>query len=44
VCTGLWAAGVLKGAVELYVFDQLTTESRDAAGLSQALQVPAEGL
>jgi len=44
VCTGLWAAGVLKGAVELHVFDQLTTEPRDAAGLGQALQVPSEGL
>jgi len=44
VCTGLWAAGVLKGAVELHVFDQLTTEPRDAAGLGQVLQVPSEGL
>jgi SAM-dependent methyltransferase len=44
VCTGLWAAGVLKGAVELQVFDLLTTGPQDAVALSQVLHAPPDGL
>ena len=44
VCTGLWAAGVLKGAVELQVFDPLTTGPQDAVALSQVLNTPPDGL
>jgi C-methyltransferase len=44
VCTGLWAAGVLKGAIELQVFDPLTTGPQDAEALSQGLHVPPAGL
>lgn len=44
VCTGLWAAGILKGAVELQVFDQLTTGARDVAGLHQVLHASSDAL
>ena len=44
VCTGLWAAGILKGAVELQVFDQLTTGVRDVAGLHQVLHASSDAL
>jgi ubiquinone/menaquinone biosynthesis C-methylase UbiE len=35
--TGLWGAGVLKGALELHVFDHLTATPRDVDFLSHAL-------
>jgi Dimerisation domain/O-methyltransferase domain len=37
VAAGLWAAGALKSAIELQVFDHLHAGPQDVAGLSQAL-------
>jgi 2-polyprenyl-3-methyl-5-hydroxy-6-metoxy-1,4-benzoquinol methylase len=44
VCSGLWAAGVLKGAVELQVFDQLAPGPQDVDGLSETLSAPPQSL
>jgi NAD(P)-dependent dehydrogenase (short-subunit alcohol dehydrogenase family) len=41
-CSGLWAAGVLKGAVELQVFDQLALGPQDVDDLSQTLLAPLQ--
>jgi len=35
VCAGLWAAGVLKGAVQLQIFDHLATSPQEVDTLSQ---------
>ena len=35
--TGLWAAGVLKGGLDLQVFDHLSQGPQDVAALSRAL-------
>lgn len=44
ISSGLWAAGLLKSAVELQVFDALAHGEQEAATLSQALGAQAEPL
>ena len=44
VCSGLWAAGVLKGAVELQVFDHLAPGPQAVDRLSQTLGAPPQSL
>jgi C-methyltransferase len=42
--TGLWAAGILKSALDLQVFDHLSPDPQDLASLSQALGAPPQSL
>jgi C-methyltransferase len=42
--TGLWSAGVLKGALELKVFDYLSASPRDVDSLNQALGAHSSSL
>lgn len=43
-CAGLWAAGLLKSAVELKLFDQLAPGPRDVHSMSQAIAANPESL
>jgi C-methyltransferase len=44
VCTGLWAAGVLKGAIQLQVFDHVAAGEQEVGSLSQAMGVDPQAL
>jgi 3-hydroxy-5-methyl-1-naphthoate 3-O-methyltransferase len=44
VCSGLWAAGVLKGALELQVFDHIAAGTQQIDRLSQVLGAHPEAL
>ena len=44
VCSGLWAAGVLKGAVELQLFDHIAAGMHQVGQLSQRIGAQPEAL